>query len=154
MTDATEAKMIEYVSNCEDADKLRNIAKNAKSAGKDALAEAAKRKLFSVMPSEAPGTLEYEVWQSIFALEDALKDERGKTVLLSRTRQKIKAQDEQRCVADLVCGKPSDGFEMLMDRDMLDLSFEAVALRFPERFTKEVLAAARMRLEGVGYPLS
>ena len=151
MTDAAEAKMIEFVATCEDADKLRTIAVNAKSAGKDTLAQAAKRKLFSVMPSEAPGTLEYEVWQSIFALEDSLKDERGKTVLLSRTRQKIKAQGEQRCVSDLVCGKQSDGFNMLMDRDMLDLSFEAVALRFPDRFPNEVLSAARIRLEGVGY---
>lgn len=38
---------------------------------------------------------------------------------------------------------------MLADRDMLDLTFEAVALRFPERFPDEVLDAARARLATV-----
>ena len=151
--DAAEAKMIEFVASCDDPKKLRTIAANARNAGKVDLFKAAKLKLFSVLPSEAPGTLEYEVWQSIYALEDALKEERGKTVLLSRTRQKIKAQGEQKCVADLVCGKRSEGFDMLKERDMLDLSFEAVALRFPDRFEPEVLAAAEVRLEGVGHPI-
>ena len=154
MAKEQEAKMIEFVATCDDPAKLRNIANNAKRAGANDLFDAAKRRLFAVLPSEEPGTLEYEVWQSIYALEHTLKEERGKTVLLSRTRQKIKSHGEHRCVADLVCGKQSEGFDMLLDRAMLDLSFEAVALRFAGDFSPEVLDAARARLDGVGYQVA
>ena len=143
--------MVEFVATCDDPEKLRTIAKNAEAGGADLLYSEAKRRLYAVLPAEKPGTLQYEVWRSIFALEDVLKSERGKTVLLSRTRQKIKAHGEHRCVADLVTGKPSDGFEMLRERDMLDLSFEAVALRFSDEFEHLVLNAAKARLDDAGY---
>jgi len=149
--DKQEQKMIDFVATCDDPDKLRTMAANAERLGASALKEAAKRRLFAILPSEQPGTLEYEVWRSIYALEDALREERGKTVLLARTRQKIKREGERKCVEDLVLGSESDGFKMLKDRDMLDLAFEAVALQFQSQFSDEVLEAARLRLEAAGY---
>jgi hypothetical protein len=146
------AKMIEFVGECGDAKKLRQIAQNADERGVPELAKAARLKLYSILPGEDPGTIEYTVWQSIYALEDVLKQERGKTILLSRTRQKIGRQGVVQCVADLVLGRASDGFQMLLERDMLDLSFEAIALNFPDKFDEKVLAAARQRLEEVGFP--
>lgn len=151
MVDKQEQKMLEFVANCDDPDKLRGIASNAKRLGAVRLHDEAKRRLYMVLPSEQPGTLEYAVWQSIFALEDTLKEERGKTVLLARTRQKIKSHGEHKCVADLVLGKQSDGFDMLRDRQMLDLSFEAVGLNFAGQFSEDVLSAAKARLDSVGY---
>ena len=92
---------------------------------------------------------EHAVWQSVLALEDALSDESGTTKRLSRTRQKIKRDGEERTVRDLVLGKVSDGFRMLVDRDMVDRTFEAVALRFPDRFDADLLEAARRKLAAV-----
>lgn len=146
-----EAKMIQFVKTCDDPKRLRTIAENADRNAAGDLARAARLRLYSVLPSEEPGTLGHEVWQSIYALEDTLKQERGKTVLLSRTRQKIQRVGEQGCVADLVTGSESEGFRMLLDRAMLDLTFEAVALRFPDRFSDQVLKSARARLAKVGY---
>lgn len=149
--DKQEEKMIDYVASCNEPAKLRIIVDNAIAKNALALKKAAKRRLFEILPSEESGTLGYEVWRSIFALEDALKDERGKTVLLSRTRQKIKRDGEIKCVSDLVLKSESDGFKMLRDRGMLDLAFEAVALRFPEQFDPPVIAAAQKRLDDTGY---
>ena len=152
MTDAHVSKMMDFVANCGDPKKLRQIAQNADEKGIASLAQAARLKLYSILPGEEPGTIEYAVWQSIFALEDVLKQERGKTIMLSRTRQKIGRQGVVRCVADLVLGPASEGFRMLLERDMLGLSFEAIALQFPEKFEPTVLAAARRRLAEASYP--
>lgn len=151
MSDQQAARMIEFIASCEEPAKLRTIASNASAKGVEEVFRAAKLRLFEILPQEEPGTMEYHVWQAIYALEDALSEERGKTIRLARTRQKIARQGELACVADLVLGSPSEGFRMLVERDMLDLSFEAVALKHPHRFDEAVLAAARERLADVGF---
>ena len=147
MSEAARRQALAYIASCTDAAKLRQMAKNAGAAGEAEVQRAARKRLYEVAPSEEPGTLEHEVWQSIFALEDALSDESGTTKRLSRTRQKITRDGEHKTVSDLVLGKPSPGFTMLIDRDMRERTFEAVALRFPGRFSAEVLSAAKQRLE-------
>ncbi len=145
-TEAARQTAMTYIATCTDAAKLRQIARNAAAADDPELQRIARLRLYLVAPAEEPGTLEHAVWQSVLALEDALTDESGVTKRLSRTRQKIKRDGEQRTVHDLVMGKPSEGFRMLVERDMTDLTFEAVALRFPDRFTPDVLNAAHQKL--------
>lgn len=82
-------KLRAFVAKCEDPAQLRTMIANAKARGEDELALAAFRRLVLVSPSEAPGTVEHDMWQTIFAFEHLLKEERGKTTLLARTRQKI-----------------------------------------------------------------
>ena len=141
-----KARALARIASCSNPNELRQVAKNARAKGEEEVRLAAQRRLYEVLPSEQPGTLEYDVWQSIYALEGELSDERGKTVRLSRTRQKITRDKEAKTVADLIMGSPSDGYRMLIDRNMQDLTFEAVALRHPDRFDEHVLDAARSRL--------
>ena len=140
------ARALARIASCTNPSELRQIARNARAKGEEEVRLAAQRRLYEVLPSEQPGTLEYDVWQSIHALEGELSDERGKTVRLSRTRQKITRDKEVKTVADLIMGSQSEGYRMLIDRDMKELTFEAVALRHPDRFDKLVLDAARDRL--------
>ena len=59
---------------------------------------------------------------------------------------------ELETIKDLIMSvKPSDGFFMLIERKMANLTFEAVALRHPDKFNNAVLdaAAARLRLVGI-----
>lgn len=149
MASDNKAKALEYINRSSDQKGLQNMAKNAAQQGELEIEQAALRKLYSIMPSQQPGTLEFDVWQSIYALEDTLKRERGKTVLLSRTRQKIKKDGEKKTVHDLVNGKVSDGFKMLMDRDMPELTFEAVALKHGTDFEQDTLDKAKARLDAV-----
>jgi hypothetical protein len=144
-------RALEFIRTCGDPNKLRQLATNARREGEESVRRAAQLRLYEVLPSEKQGTLEYDVWQSIFALEGELTEERGKTTRLSRTRQKITRDGEEKTVADLVLGKISDGFRMLVARGLPRLTFEAVALRHAERFREEVLAAARQRLTDNGY---
>jgi hypothetical protein len=146
MEDRDNARALALIAGCADPEKLKRMMANARRLGKAGIERAASLKLYTVLPSAEPGTLEHDVWRSIHALEGALKDERGRTTLLGRTRQKIARDGERRTVADLVRGKASDGFRMLMDRGMVDHTFEAVALRHQSMFEDEVISAAADRL--------
>lgn len=145
-TNEAKARALARIASCNDPRQLRQMAKNARAKGEEEVRLAAQRRLYEVLPSEEPGTLEYDVWQSIYALEGELSDERGKTVRLSRTRQKITRDKEAKTVADLVMGAQSEGYRMLIERGLKELTFEAVALRHPDRFDQSVLDAAQSRL--------
>ena len=141
------------IANCTDPVDLKTITKNALRLGEHNVQHAAQLRLYAILPSAKLGTLEHSVWQSIHALEDALGNERGKTTRLSRTRQKIQRDGEHKTVSDLVLGKVSDGFNMLVERGMPKLTFEAVALLHAQDFDDTILAAAEKRLIDAGFDL-
>jgi hypothetical protein len=138
------------IAASEDPLALERIYRNAMTQNNEEVARAAQRKLYSILPSAEPGSLEHDVWQSIYALEGALTEERGKTTRLSRTRQKITRDGETITVADLVMKPASEGYRMLLDRDMHELTFESVALRHAAVFPAEVLEKATQRLTASG----
>ncbi|WAP70804.1 hypothetical protein [Jiella pelagia] len=134
-----------------DPDVLRNLIKNARRLGSETVMKAAFSRLCEVQPGASPGSLEHDVWQSIFALEEMLRDERGKTVRLNRTRQKIGRDGERKTVSDLTLkSTPSEGFHDLVQRGYPELTFEAVVLRHPQDFDDQTTAAARVRLIDAG----
>lgn len=152
--DEQTRRALERIANCHDLATLRGIANNAKRLNNTLVENAALRKLYAVSPDAEPGTLEHDVWQSILALEGALTNERGKTTRLSRTRQKIAKDGEAKTVSDLIVKPASEGFHMLLARNWPELTFEAVALRHPERFDADNLASAQARLEEFGVCLN
>lgn len=148
---ADAARAVALVDRCNDPKQLEQIAANARKAGQDSIERYALLKLYRTLPAADPGTFEHDVWQSIHALEGALKRERGKTVRLARTRDKIKRLGEHRTVSDLMmAAKPSDGYDMLIYCGMVAQTFEAVVLRHPDRFQESQRDAAAMRLTGSG----
>ncbi len=135
------------IQSCTDVENLRKIAKNARRNNELDVARAADLRLYEVSPAEEPGSLEHDVWRSVYALEDTLTQERGRTTRLGRTRPKIAKVGEVETLTSLILSaKPSEGFSMLIERAMTDLTFEAVALRHPDRFNEQVLLAASERL--------
>lgn len=139
------------VAEMDDPDKLRALMANAVRLGVPEVRDAAFRRLAYVQPAAEPGTVEHDFWQTIFAFEQLLKEERGKTVRLSRTRMKIGRVGEVKTLADFAnATKETQGFEMLMERGMPELTGEAIILRHPEDFDDETRAAAAARLEGAG----
>ncbi|MDW9439229.1 hypothetical protein [Sinorhizobium meliloti] len=155
MSTSAADRALQMIEQCVDPKSLRQIAVNARRQGMSDVARAADLRLYEILPSEKPGTLEHDVWRSIHALEGTLSSERGKTTRLGRTRPKIARVGECETVKDLILRKePSEGFHMLLERQMAELTFEAVALRHPDRFDREVLDAAEQRLQEAGIILS
>jgi hypothetical protein len=107
------------------------------------------------VPSEQPGTVEHDFWQTIQAFEFILSDERGKTTRLSRTRQKVSRVGVVQTLKDWALDqKQTQGFDMLIERGMPELTGEAVILRHLDKFEADVRAAARGRLVRAGVDVN
>ena len=89
MAEADPSRMLEFVSSCDDPEKLRVIIENARRRGATELADSAFRRLVSILPSEQPGTVEHDFWRTVHTFEHVLTEENGRTTRLSRTRQKV-----------------------------------------------------------------
>ncbi|RWH58159.1 MAG: hypothetical protein EOQ83_26375 [Mesorhizobium sp.] len=149
MSDVT--KILGLIDNCSDPERLTSWIKNARDKDEPRVADAAFRKLVSVLPKEKPGTVEHDFWQTIHAFEHVLSEERGKTTRLARTRQKVARVGEVQTLQDwAISAKSTDGFTMLLERNMPELTGEAIVLRHARRFSAQVVAAARQRLEMAG----
>jgi hypothetical protein len=154
MTTTNRALILDHIERCDNPAKLRRFMKNAQQRGAADVYNAAFQRLITVQPSAQVGTIAHDVWRAIYALEELLREERGKTVRLSRTRQKIQRDGEVRTAMDLTLKRtPSDGFRMLKDRGILELSFEALIVARAEHFPSNVVDAARSRLEVEGMDI-
>jgi hypothetical protein len=140
-------KILQSIEICDNPKLLRQWIKNGLRENNVAVAMAARRRLYTILPSAEHGALEFDVWASIHALEELEGERRGKTVRLQRTRNMIREIGECACVERLLL-KPtvSTGFDMLLDYGLPNLLFEAVALRHPSQFSEAALAKARERM--------
>lgn len=152
MTDHT--KVLATIANSTDAHQLRRFRENAKRMGVTVVADAAFRRLIEVLPEETPGSIEHDFWMTIHAFEEVLRDERGKTIRLSRTRQKIGRVGVKQTLIDFATSKaPTDGFNMLIERGLPELTGEALVLKHSESFDSDVQIAAKQRLQDAGVDI-
>ena len=139
----------------DDPVRLRAMIVNARRLNAHVVEAAAFARLCFVQPEATPGTVEHDVWQSIHALEEVKREEKGKTVLLSRSREKIKRDGEAKTASDLTLRTESSaGFDDLIELGRPELTFEAVVLRHPKTFDATTMAAAKTRLAGAGVDIS
>jgi hypothetical protein len=145
------ARILEAIAACADPDKLRTYLKNSRDRNEPTVADAAFRKLISILPSAKPGTIEHDLWQTIHAFEQVLSEERGRTTRLSRTHQKVAHVGERKTLEDwALSDKRTEGFEMLLERKMPELTGEAIVLRHASSFGNDVVKAASEKLIGAG----
>ena len=153
---ARDSAALARVETMDDPDKLRNLMANAERMGVMPVRDAAFRRLAVVQTEEAksdaePGSVEYDFWQTIFAFEQLLKDERGKAVRLTKTRTKVTRNGVVKALSDFAdVTADLSGFDTLMARGMPELTGEAVILRHPDDFDEATRDAAKARLEGAG----
>jgi hypothetical protein len=148
---ADNVKMLAFVAQCDDPAKLKALIANARRLKAEEVADAAFRKLIALVPEYDAGSVEHDLWRTINAFEHFLTEERDRTTRLSRTRQKLTRTSVVETLADWALKKQAtDGFRMLMERNMPELMGEAFILRHRDKFAPEVIEAANQRLTSAG----
>lgn len=128
---------------------------NARRLNNDRVYTAAFQKLISIVPGERPGTLEHAFWRTMQAFEQILTEERGKTTRLARTRQKVQRVGVKETLIGFAMHPTStQGFDMLIERGLPELTGEAIVLRHRNEFSDEVVEAAANRLKRVGVDIA
>src|SRR5262245_45460759 len=153
ITDTQRQKTREFIASSSDPSDLRTVMENALKSGERDIAEFALQRLAYILPAERVGTVEHDFWVCIHATEELMAQKRGKTVRLSRTRQKVGRVGVNQCLIDWALfpiGQETEGFRMLLDWNMPEMTGEAIVLRHPSSFDKHVLDAARNRLKHAG----
>lgn len=150
---ADHKKLLAMIAACTELPKLRNWIANARRKGAKDVEDAATARLIEIKAQgdhdDCADPLVLDFWKSIIALEFVLSEERGKTTRLARTRQKIGRVGVWQTLRDLAASpKPSDGYFLLRDRNMLEMSAEAVVLRHRAQFDDVIVRAAQTRITG------
>src|SRR5882672_1659137 len=146
-TEKSDKKILAFIDRCEASGSLESLIRNATKLGNTVVAEAAFRKRVSLVPTERPGTVEHDFWQTVQAFEFSLSAERSKTTRLLRTRKQVEKVGVVQTHRDWNAGaQDAAGFKSLVERGMPEFTGEAITLRHPEHFEAKTLEAARQRL--------
>ena len=136
-----------------DPKKLQNtMDNNAKEGGNEELWELAFRRKAELAGQNYDDPLERDFRVVIAAYEIYLTEKNdGRTTRANRIWQKVKEVGVKQCLVYLTT-KPNatDGFKLLIKKEMHELTGECVVLKHRERFEDEVVEAARKRLLDAG----
>ncbi|WP_425409103.1 hypothetical protein [Hyphococcus sp.] len=131
----------------DDPAKLRGIIQNALRLGRDDLVLQCQLRIADLAGRGFDDEIEREFWQSVACAEEFKRIEHGKTILLARTRQKYERDGALKCIEDWARNpKTTDGFQILIDAGHPEYTGEAIVLRHSEKFSAEVISAAKDKL--------
>ena len=125
-----QTRILALIAETRDSSKLRRLMENAERLGETDVYEAAFDRLVNLMPTSGLDPLDREYWRMINAFEHVLRLARGKSVPMTRTRQKVEKLGAQKALEEFAPGKPeTEGFALLIEQGRPDLTSEAIILR-------------------------
>jgi len=143
---------MEWIAKCVDPSRLKEGMKNAKARQRMDVYWQAFRRLCEIEGLNYDDPLEREFYSTLTAYEELLSEKNGRATRASRTRQKLQRRGVIQCLEDwAVANTPTDGFKLLIDAGLVELTGEHLVLKYPEHFSGEALEQARHRLEQAGW---
>lgn len=129
----------------------RNLAANARRLGEPELAEQAHLRGLDLRAREegynSPAARAIAV--ALYQYEEEQTRVLGRKYRASRTRKMLRDHGPLHAAERMVLNpRPSKAYRELEDIDRMDLSYEAIVVRFPDEFAPEAVEAARARLAG------
>ena len=138
-----------------DPEKLRKLMANAVRLGYDDLAFGCQMRIAELVgATHDEDEIEREFWTGLAAAEEFRTADNGRVTRLVKIRSKHRRVGALRVLADqMMEAGISDGFEKLVAHGRSDLTGEAIVLRHEERFTVDVVNAARKKLMDHGVAM-
>lgn len=146
--------MAKPISEYTDPALLRNLMVNAKHHGREDVWREAFRRLCVLEGMNQTDPLHRDFFETLTAYEELLTLKNGRTTRANRTRQKLKNKGVIQCLEDwAISGVSTEGFDLLVQNGLFDLTGEYLVLKYPDRFSARAVATAKSRLEALGVPL-
>ena len=134
---------------------LRNLLENASKKGDATLVLDCQVRLAEIEGAKYSSQLEREFWTAVRAAEELKSADKGKTVRLTRTRQKADRVGIRQCLIDWsVSSGTTDGFKTLVAGGKAELTGEAIVIRHADEFEESVVTAAKDKLIKNGVEVS
>ena len=151
-------KLLNSIKKCEDPLLLRSMIRNAKkeisTQGHNMIQAnqiliSARDRLWQVCASQEnpKDYIERALWVALYAYEYVKSDVRGRSTRATRIRNSIKLLDIKSAVSKVILRGNTQGLNLLKEWDRLDVSFEAVVVKYKSKFPENVVNAARRNLE-------
>lgn len=129
-----------------DKDALRNLMENAKRLEREDVYWLAFKRLCSLEGIAYDDPLVRDFYDVLNAYEELLTEKHGRTTKATRTRQKLKNKGVGQCLIDWALGNPTDGFKLLIEKGLPELTAEYLVVKYATRFPEAAVNAARERL--------
>jgi hypothetical protein len=146
--------MAKPVSDYTDAEALRNLMANAKRLNRDDIWREAFLRLCSLEGGDQDDPLHRDFYATLAAYEELLTEKNGRTTRANRTRQKLRNKGVIQCLEDWATAPAgTDGFNLLINLGMVELTGEYLVMKYPDRFSQEAVRAASARMaQATGHP--
>lgn len=147
--------MDERITRLKTSRDARTFAKNARERGHaDLEAQALQRaRELQAIQDGHTSPAQQAIATALYAYEEEQSRIKGKTFRANRTRQMITNRGALEAAERMVLSrKPSQGYEVLEEAGLQELSFEAIIVRFPDEFSERAVKAAQARLDGQPPP--
>lgn len=137
-------------------EQCRVVMERALAQGKHELYAAAFRRFCKLSGAEHEDPLDPLVratFEAVAAYEQTLKEKHGKKVPASRTRQKIAKKGVYQSLLEWskLHGN-RQGFHSLIEAGLPEFTFDAVVVRFADRFPPDAVASCQETLRRAGAP--
>lgn len=136
----------DQINQMSDPDGLRKLMKNARRLAREDVYRLAFQRLCDLEGQACEDPLERDFLQVLNAYEELLSEKNGRRTMAARTRQKLKNKGVRQCLMDWASGKPTSGFELLMERELPELTGEYLVVKYADEFSTELVAEAKRRL--------
>jgi hypothetical protein len=137
-----------------DPEKLRKLMANAVRLGYDDLAFNCQMRIAELAGAAHEEIIDREFWTGLTAAEEFRTASNNRTTRLTTVRTKHRRVGTLRLLSDLMMtAETTDGFETLVAHGRSELTGESIVVRHEERFSVDVVNAARQKLMSHGVSM-
>lgn len=136
----------EKIAQIDDPSSLRALMSNARRLNREDIYWEAFRRLCSIEGQGSNSPLERDFYHVLNAYEELLTQKNGRTTKANRTRQKLARKGVKQCLMDWATGAPTEGFKLLVQKGLKELTAEYLVIKYASQFPTAVVDSAQRRL--------